>query len=356
MINERIIKLRKKLNESYLDAAVIIKPENRRYISGFTGSTGTVIITQEKLILLTDSRYTEQAKKESQQFNIIDPGIKYLEKIKEIFVDLRVKKFSFEDDYITYKKYLELKEHLSDFEFVSGKNIIEDLRKIKDDYEIKQVSEAVKISDTAFKYILDFIKPGIKEKDIALELEYHMKKNGAEDTAFPTIVASGWRSSLPHGLASTKEINYGDFVTIDFGAVYKGYNSDMTRTLCVGKPDDKQFEIYNLVLKAQIEAINNIKEGISCREADDFARKIISDNGYGSYFGHGLGHGVGLAVHEMPALSYKSKDILIKNMVVTVEPGVYIPEWGGVRIEDMVLIQENNVYILTKSEKKLFIL
>ncbi len=353
MIKKRLKRLREKLIDFSLDAVIINKPENRRYISGFTGSAGIVLITRNKSYLLTDSRYIEQAKKESPEYNVIDSGAMILKIIEEIFLGNKVNKIAFEDDYITHKNYMEYKEHLSNFELISGKNIIENLRKLKDDEEINLISKAVQISESAFKYILDYIKPGVKEKDIALELEYYMKKNGAEDIAFPTIVASGWRSSLPHGLASSKKINYGDFITIDFGAVYQGYNSDMTRTICVGKPDNKQIEIYELVLKAQVNAINNIKEGITCKKADEFARKIISENGYGDYFGHGLGHGVGLAVHEIPSLSFKSKDTLFKNMIVTVEPGIYIPDWGGVRIEDMVIVKEKNVDVLTKLEKKL---
>jgi Xaa-Pro aminopeptidase len=353
MIKVRLKKIKKSLRELNLDAILIMHPENRRYLTGFTGSAGIALITLSNSYLLTDFRYVEQAQKEAPDYQVIDPGSETYKKISELLEKDNVRELAFEEDYITFKKYKELKEKLPTYNLVPKTGLVENLRKIKDENELKLLKKAIEISDLAFEHILNYIKPGVMEKEIALELEYFMRKNGAEDIAFPTIVASGERSSLPHGIASTKKIAHGELVTMDFGAVFEGYNSDITRTVCVGKPTSDQKKIYNLVLKAQITAEEKMKAGITCKEADSIARDIIKEAGYGDHFGHGLGHGVGLAVHEGPTLSFKNDEFLKEGMTVTVEPGVYIPRWGGVRIEDIVLATENGVSILTNSNKEL---
>jgi len=224
---------------------------------------------------------------------------------------------------------------------------------IKASWEIERISKAEAIGDMAFSHILGYIKEGVSERDIAAELEYFMKKQGAEKTSFDTIVISGKKTSMPHGTPDDKKIENGDFVTLDFGCVYEGYCSDMTRTVAVGKADERQKEIYNIVLEAQLTGLNAIKSGVVCKNADEMARNVIEKAGYGKYFGHSLGHGVGLMIHELPNLSPKSEMMLEDNMVVSCEPGIYIPDFGGVRIEDLVVVSGEKCTILSKSQKNL---
>ena len=230
------------------------------------------------------------------------------------------------------------------------------MRLIKDNHELSILKEAADIADAAFKHILDYIKPGLMELDVANELEFFMRKSGATSSSFDIIVASGWRSALPHGVASNKVIEKGDFVTMDFGALHKGYVSDITRTIAVGEPSDKLKEIYDVVLESQLRAMDQIKPGLTGIQADAIARDYITEKGYGEYFGHSLGHGIGLEVHEGPGLSYRSETKLVPGMVVTVEPGIYLPSIGGVRIEDDTLITESGNETLTHSTKDLIIL
>lgn len=237
---------------------------------------------------------------------------------------------------------------------VSG--VVEKLRLIKTESEIKILKEAADIADAAFKHILEFIRPGVTELEVSNELEFFMRKAGAISSSFDIIVASGYRSALPHGVASDKIIETGDFVTLDFGAYYKGYVSDITRTVAVGKPDDKLKEIYGIVLEAQLRGLAGIKPGMTGKEADALTRNFIAQKGYGENFGHSTGHGIGLEVHEGPALSIKSDTVLEPGMVVTVEPGIYIPGLGGVRIEDDTLITKDHNETLNHSTKELIIL
>jgi len=242
-------------------------------------------------------------------------------------------------------------------ELKSTTGLVKKIRMIKDEAEIDKIREAVRITDVAFNHIRDYIKVGSIERDIALELEFFMKKEGASKNAFDFIVASGKRSALPHGVASTKQLEEGDFLTMDFGTVYQGYHSDMTRTVVVGKqPDKKQEEIYQTVLKAQQKATEVVKAGVKGSEVDKVARDIITKAGYGDYFGHGLGHSLGLEIHENPRLSPRDDTKLESGMVVTVEPGIYLPDWSGVRIEDTVVVREDGCEVLTSSPKELLVI
>ncbi|MDK2918451.1 MAG: Xaa-Pro aminopeptidase [Candidatus Petromonas sp.] len=344
-------RFREKLIQEGLDGAVVYKPENRRYLSGFTGSSGYVVVTRDKNLFITDFRYVEQASKQCEGFEVL----KHTEDrtVYDILNELNVDKLGFEEEFVTFMQYEKFNNKLQDMELVPLKGIINKLRMIKSDDEIKKIEKAANIADEAFKHILDIIKPGITEWEVSLELEGFMKKSGATGTSFESIVASGKRSSLPHGVASQKVIEKGDFVTLDFGCVYDGYCSDMTRTIVIGKASDKQKEIYEIVLEAQESALKYIKSGIKGFEADKIAREIINDEGYGEYFGHGLGHGVGLEVHEAPRLSPIGKDTLETNMVVTDEPGIYIHDFGGVRIEDLVVVTKDGCKVLSKSPKNL---
>lgn len=356
MTEKRVERLRARLEKIGLDGFLIMAPDNRRYISGFTGTAGIVLITKKQNLLFTDFRYIDQATKEAPHFEIIKYQYPFLQTINEVVKRLPLEQIGFESEFVTYNQFLDLSKFLEGIKLLPQKGTIEELRMVKDPEEISYIQKAARIADNGFKHILNKIKPGITEREVALELEYYMASQGATGTSFATIVASGKRSSLPHGVASEKIIQKGDFVTMDFGCVYKGYCSDMTRTVVIGNPSTKQNEIYNIVLQAQQLGLSSVRAGLGAKEIDMVSRNYIESKGYGDYFGHGLGHGLGLNVHENPSLSPKDNTELLKNMVVTIEPGIYIPDWGGVRIEDLIVVLEDGYENLTKSPKELIIL
>ena len=340
------------MSEHGIQGMLISKPENRRYFSGFSGSTGFLLISEHESKLLTDFRYIEQATAQAKQYEILRYTANPYELLIGITSKLGVTTIGFESDFVTYDMYTKLAESMPNLHLLPVQ--IDELRMIKDRDEVAAIRKAVEIADSAFLHILSFIKPGISEQAVALELEYQMGKLGAEKPAFDTIVASGKRGALPHGKATQKIIQTGDLVTMDFGAVYQGYHSDITRTLCMGTATEKQRELYEIVLTAQLAGVQAVRIGKTGKEIDAVARKIIADAGFGDYFGHGLGHGLGLHIHEDPRLSpASSQTVLLENMVVTVEPGIYLPEWGGIRIEDTVLVSADGCQILTASSKHL---
>lgn len=340
--------LRDLIRQQGLDGVLVSKPENRRYFSGFTGSSGHLLITLEEARLITDFRYIEQAAGQAPNFTIVRHGSDLYPTLKTEIDGTGLKKVGFEGDFLTW----DAQQRLTGVAPETVSVHLDDLRMAKDDTEIALIRKAVQLADDAFTHVLPFIKPGVSEADIALELEFHMRKNGAEKLAFDIIVASGKRSALPHGRASAKRIEAGDLVTMDFGAVYQGYHSDITRTVCVGRATARQREVYDLVLAAQLAGVAAVAPGKTGREVDAVARDIISAAGYGDYFGHGLGHGVGLAIHEQPRLAPGSETLLAPGMAVTVEPGIYLPDWGGVRIEDTVVVSAAGAEILTASSKE----
>lgn len=352
MLN-RTARIREILRSIDADGIIAYSPENRRYLSGFTGSTGYVIISDRYKGFVTDFRYTEQAGKQCEGFEIIENGNPLTEYLADTVKKYGITRLAYEDGYMTVAFYEQLKQKLAGIELIPLKGAGEEIRIIKDENELKNIQKAAEIADSAFNHILGYIKPGITENDISLELEYFMKRNGASGNSFEAIVASGLRSSMPHGVATNKEINMNDLLTLDFGCVYNGYCSDMTRTIVVGKADEEQKKIYDIVLKAQLEALVHIKAGVLGKDVDKVARDIISNAGYKDNFGHGLGHGVGLAIHEKPTLSPMGDRVLEKNMVVTDEPGIYIPGFGGVRIEDLVVVGEDGPIVYSKSPKEL---
>lgn len=340
------------MSEHTIQGMVIVKPENRRYFSGFSGSAGTLLISESASKLLTDFRYVEQAAAEAKQYEVLRYAGTPYELLENLANQLGLLTIGFESDFVTYDMYTKLAESMPNVQLIPVQ--IDGLRMMKDESEKALLKKAVEIADAAFVHILSFIKPGISEQAVALELEYHMRKLGAEKPAFDTIVASGKRGALPHGRASEKIIELGDLVTMDFGAVYQGYHSDITRTICVGTATEKQREMYNIVLSAQMAGVQAVKPGKTGKEVDAAARNIIVDAGFGEYFGHGLGHGLGLYIHEEPRLSpASSQTVLMENMAVTVEPGIYLPDWGGIRIEDTVLVSADGCNILTASSKHL---
>lgn len=356
VIKTRLDKLRAKLIEKELDAVLITKRENYLYFSSFTGSFAFLVVTKEAAVLMTDFRYMEQASMQAPLYEIVEYKNSQTAGLNEILRARNIKKLGFEDSNLTYEKYLEFYNNLDVRKFIPLGASIESIRMIKDLHEINVITKAVEIADKAFEHILNYLKPGATELEIAAELEFKMKKLGAKAASFETIVASGKRSSMPHGVASEKKLEMGDTITMDFGAVFEDYCSDMTRTVFLGQPGKEMVEIYNTVLKAQLEGLNGARAGLSGKEIDGMARKIIYDSGYEGKFGHGLGHGVGLEIHEEPRLSPLGSFKMEDGMVVTVEPGIYVNGLGGVRIEDMVVINGNKPIVLTKSPKNLIIL
>ncbi len=350
---DRIAKIREKFQGQGLDAFVFFKPVNRRYLSGFTGTSGFVVLTKEEKIIVTDFRYREQVKNEADGFTIIEQDDTPEKVLGKIVAEYGLKRIGLEKDYVTLVVYEALEENLSCGELIATDDPCIEARKIKGPEEILLLKEAVAIADEGFSHISKYLHAGLTEREIALELEFYMRRIGAEKCAFETIVASGLRSSLPHGVATDKVIRPGEMVTIDFGAVYKGYHSDITRTLFVGEPTKEQRNIYEKVLQAQTLALENIEPGMTCAQVDSLARDYLDRQGYGKNFGHGLGHGIGLNIHEEPRLSLKNETVLQPGMVVTVEPGVYIEGWGGVRIEDDVLLIAGGCEVLSKSPKTL---
>lgn len=358
-MEQRLTRLRAALEKQGLDAMLVLRPENRRYLSGFTGSAGILLVTQDEQVFLTDFRYTQQAEEQCKHCRIVEypNGANPNTYVFELLRAKSAKRLGFESDFVTYAQHQSFLQAFSEVELIPAAGLIEELRLYKEESELVILRQAAKIADDAFAHILTVLKPGLTEREVALELETFMRKAGADSSSFDIIVASGHRSALPHGRASDKVIEYGDFVKMDFGAYYQGYCSDLTRTVVLGQPSDKQREIYETVLEAQLHAVATIKAGMTGREADALARDIIAAKGYGDNFGHSLGHGLGMLVHEAPSLSQQRGDqVLEPGMVVTVEPGIYLPDFGGVRIEDDIVITDKGNEVLTRSTKQLLIL
>ena len=348
-MENRIQKLLKSVNDS--EAVFISSYPNIFYYSGFKSEDAFLLISKDKRLIITDSRYTVQAKEQAAGFEVIDISCGF----KNIFSKISENRIGFEEQNVTVAQYEKYKSALGNKELFAMQKKINAPRQVKDKDEIKKITEAERLGDEAFTYVLDKIKDGTTEKDIAFELEFYMRRHGASDSSFDTIAASGVRGAMPHGLASDKAIKSGELLTLDFGCVLDGYCSDMTRTVAVGVISDWQHEIYDIVLKAQTSALKAVSAGKQCSEIDAAARKIITDAGYGKNFGHALGHSVGIEIHENPNFSPKSKDTVEIGNVITVEPGIYIDGMGGVRIEDVIAVTENGTVNITHSPKELII-
>jgi Xaa-Pro aminopeptidase len=351
MIQNRAGKASDLLRECGIDALVLLHPPNIRFLCGFTGSDGVLALTADRDCFLTDSRYATQARgqvvaEEIRQYQLkVDGVIDWLR-------EQGVRRIGFEAETITFSAARRFREKgESDWEWIPVEKTLQALRATKDGEEIAALDEATRLNIEAFEEILPLVRPGTREREIALALEFALKRRGGEEKAFDFIVASGERGALPHGVASDREIRAGELVTIDFGTRINGYHSDETVTMAVGDVSPRLREIYELVLRAHDEAIEAVRPGVSLKEIDAVARDLISAGGYGDFFGHGLGHGVGLEVHEFPTVSPRSEDMAEEGMIFTVEPGIYLPDVGGVRIEDMVQVTADGCLKLTRIPK-----
>lgn len=349
--------INKILEDKKLDAIIVSNRYNMRYISGFKGDTGMLVLLKDKKYLLTDFRYVFMAIADTKErdFEVLDVAKfnGYTGAINDVLMNNNCKVIGFENTDVSYTQYVTFRDKLKYEELVEINNVITELRIIKDKKELEYIRQAEAIGDKAFSEVLKYIKPGMTQMEVAAYLEYTMKTNGAEGLSFDTIVASGIDSSMPHAVISDRKLEKGDFVTMDFGCIYKGYCSDMTRTIVIGSASDKQRHIYNIVLKAQLAALDYIKAGVKGKEVDKIARDIIEEAGYKGCFGHGLGHSVGLEIHESPNFSPTEERIILANTIETVEPGIYIKDFGGVRIEDLVVVTEDGHINFTNSPKEL---
>jgi Xaa-Pro aminopeptidase len=351
----RIEKIRDILKKQNIDAFYITHLPNIRYVSGFSGSSAFVIITPGKNYFITDFRYQSQSAEEVKGFEIIISNIS-ADAVKKIIAEEGLHSVAFESSHLTCMQLDKLKADNTGVEFIAVAEELEKMNMIKTEDELGKIKKAAEITDRVFNKILEIIKPGMKEKDVSAEISYWHKKFGAEMDSFDAIVASGWRGSLPHGRASDKVIESGEMVTLDFGCIYEGFCSDLTRTISIGEPPDEMKKIYSVVQQAQQKAIDFAKAGVTTKELDNAAREFIYSNGYKGKFGHGLGHGLGIEVHEMPSVSQKMDMKLPENVVVTIEPGIYVEGLGGVRIEDDVILKNGGCEVINTSPKDLIIL
>ena len=351
---KRLNVVREKMEEKKVNALLVTHRPNVLYLSGFTGTSGFLLVTLEEALLYTDFRYLQQAGEQVSAFEIVKV---------ENYVDYShlsgqltrsgLKHLAVEESHFSLREFNILKNAAPGIELLPLNNFLEEIRAVKEEGEIELIARAAGIADEAWQELLPLLKPGISELEVACELEYRLRKRGSEKVPFEFIVASGERSALPHGVAGERIISEGELVTVDFGAVYGGYCSDMTRTFVLGEPSEKQREIYELVRDAQDMAFKMTAAGQQGAAVDAVVRRYFQQYGYDAYFGHGLGHGVGLEVHELPVLSPKGQETLQEMMVFSIEPGIYIENWGGVRIEDLVVLRPEGLQVLTRSARTL---
>ncbi|HAP2857862.1 TPA: aminopeptidase P family protein [Enterococcus faecalis] len=351
----RVEKLRELMKENNLQGFLVTSPYNLRYLTNFTGTTGLAMITLDKAFFVTDFRYTEQAAEQATGFTIVKNTGHIFDEVADLAGRLQLDNLAFEETQVSFADYSLLEEILP-CELVPVMGLIEELREVKDEEEVAIIEKACAIADQGFAFVLEMIKPGMTEIEVANQLDFFMRSKGASGVSFETIVASGLRSAMPHGVASHKVIEKGDLITLDFGCYYEGYVSDMTRTFAIGSIQPKLKEIYDIVLEAQLKVLAEAKPGLTGIQLDAIARDHIASYGYGDAFGHSTGHGIGLEIHEGPNVSFRADKQFVPGNVITDEPGIYLPGIGGVRIEDDLLITAEGNRVLTHAPKELIIL
>ena len=353
---DRIDKLKTKLAKENLDGMYVTNLTNVRYLTGFTGSAGSLLILENEQYFFTDGRYTSQCKEQIKNCQVHIVGSTHYKYIADNQMLPGSLQIGFESDHMNVSTYLQLKEIMSNIQWVHVSGIIEKIAAVKDMLEIDSLKTAIEITDEVFKQIIPELKEGAIEKDIAAKISYLFKMNGAEGDSYESIIGSGWLGALPHARPTDKKFEKGDFVVMDFGALYNGYHADMTRTVVIGEATNRHEEIYNIVLDSQLAGIKSARAGVTGAEVDKACRDIITDAGYGDKFIHSTGHGIGLEVHTYPRISSLNAKPLLENYVVTIEPGIYLEGWGGVRIEDDCWIQKNKCLPLNKSTKEMLVL
>ena len=355
IIANRLQKLRQALVEKESEAILISQPENRYYLSGFNGSAGFLLVTQKAAILATDFRYIEQAGIQAPDFEVFRITGDMADWFPRLVTEFAFHSLIFEAEHVTFALHRQLNNVADkakpELKLIPVNGLVESLRAIKEAEEIELITRAVELSDTAFDYVESIIQPGMTEKEVAWEIERALRERGSETIPFDIIVASGPNSALPHASPTSRAIGSGEPVVIDMGARINGYCSDLSRTIYFGSRDDRFKQVYETVNKAQLVVLESVKEGMTGEEADALARTVIEKSGNGEAFGHGLGHGIGLAAHERPHLAPNSSEPLVDGMIFTVEPGIYLPGWGGVRIEDIVLMENGKARVLSRARR-----
>ncbi|MBI4287060.1 MAG: aminopeptidase P family protein [Chloroflexi bacterium] len=357
-ITRRLHGVRDYMQERPLDCLIVTQIDNRRYLSGFAGSAGTLFITGKLAILATDFRYVEQAKLQAPQFEVLQIKGEMANWLPPLAASHNIKTIGLEAEDISYAAYTQLAEALAktcSAHLISTQGVVAGIRAVKDKEELELIRRAVALGEQAFIHLTTFLRPGLSEKTVAWELEKYMREQGSDKMPFDIIVAAGTNAAQPHHHPSERPVQEGEPIIVDLGASFDGYGSDLTRTFYIGTPDDAYRKIYGLVLRAQQNAIDRIRPGLTGGEADGLARSIIEEAGYGAAFGHGLGHGVGMATHEEPRLGPGAAQTMRAGMAVTVEPGIYLPEWGGVRIEDDVYLTTGSPQIMSHASRDLLV-
>ncbi len=356
MYTRRVEAVRQRLARSHLHGLLLTSLPNIRYLSGFSGSNALMLITQESSLLCTDHRYKAQAAEEVHDARVVISSGTVYEALSKYLHKKSKRRIGFEAKYLTVAQLDVLRRQERSIRFIPTDGLVEHLRAVKDDQEIADIERAARISDKVFEKILTLLRPGIRELDIAAEISYWHRRYGAESDGFEPIVASGERGALPHARASSKTIGIREMITIDIGCRVNGYHSDLTRTVALGRPKPELRRIYGIILDAQQRTLQRVRDGITARSLDRVAKVIVRRAGYGRCFRHSTGHGIGLEVHELPRVSSRSTDVLVHGSVITVEPGIYVPGLGGVRIEDDVVIGKNGNQVLSNVQKDLLIL
>ena len=354
-IQARLARLRRQFSENKINALLVSQPDNLYYLSGCEGLEGYLLITEDQAVIVTDFRYIEQARRQSADYTLFRISGKMAEWLPGLLKDRHIKSLGFESSFATVAFYEQLSALLKDLPtcpaLVAANGLVEILRVVKDSAEIEDIEKAAHITDAVLAYIETILEPGLTERQLAWEIEKYMREHGSQSVPFELIVAAGPNGALPHARPSDYPIKAGEPIVVDIGSRYNFYGSDLTRTFCIGQSNDTFKKVYDVVLRAQMTAIDNIRPGMTGAEADALARRVISEAGYGESFGHGLGHGIGLVTHENPRISLNSIDVLADGMVFTIEPGIYISGWGGVRIEDDIAIENGKIRVISSALK-----